>query len=93
MDVIFFSLSIHFICVANTNPNDVQSTLSSDGVLTITASRQSIQQDTERVVPITQTGATSKPAECASASAAPAPAAPAAAAAATTPDSAAPKVE
>lgn len=48
---------------ANTNPDDVQSTLSSDGVLTITANRKPIKQpDQERVVPITQTGP-SKPSE------------------------------
>lgn len=42
---------------ANTNADDVQSALSSDGVLTITANRKPIQpQDTERVVPIQQTG-------------------------------------
>lgn len=35
----------------------MQSSLSSDGVLTITANRKPIQQqDQERVVPITQTG-------------------------------------
>jgi len=45
---------------ANTNPNDVQSSLSSDGVLTITAARKQVQQNTERVVPITQTGPSKK---------------------------------
>lgn len=44
----------------NTNANDVQSSLSSDGVLTITASRKPVEpQNTERVVPITQTGPSS----------------------------------
>lgn len=48
------------------NPNDVQSSLSSDGVLTITAPRkQAAPENKERVVPITQTGpsSTSKPEE------------------------------
>jgi len=41
------------------NANDVQSTLSSDGVLTITAPRKPpAPVNTERVVPITQTGPT-----------------------------------
>lgn len=39
------------------NPNDVTSTLSSDGVLTITAPRKPLPPPTtERIVPITQTG-------------------------------------
>lgn len=39
------------------NSNDVTSTLSSDGVLTITAPRRSLPPpNSERVVPITQTG-------------------------------------
>lgn len=48
------------------SPNDVQSSLSSDGVLTITAPRkQAVPENKERVVPITQTGpsSTSKPEE------------------------------
>jgi len=41
------------------NPNDVSSTLSSDGVLTVTAPQKAqIQQNSERFVPITQTGPT-----------------------------------
>jgi crystallin alpha B len=41
------------------NPNDVQSSLSSDGVLTITSPRKPpAPVNTERVVPITQTGPT-----------------------------------
>lgn len=37
--------------------NDVVSTLSSDGILTVTAPKKSLKpQNTERVVPITQTG-------------------------------------
>lgn len=51
----------------------MQSSLSSDGVLTITANRKPIeQQDAERVVPITQTGPSAKPAEAATAPATPA---------------------
>lgn len=43
--------------LAGTNPDDVQSSLSSDGVLTITAPRKPAESaKTERVVPITQTG-------------------------------------
>lgn len=53
-------LTIFFIKIANVNPNDVQSSLSSDGVLTITGSRKEVQQNTERVVPITQTGQSKK---------------------------------
>lgn len=46
---------------ANTTANDVQSSLSSDGVLTITAVRKPVeQQNAERVVPITQTGPSQK---------------------------------
>lgn len=42
---------------AGSNANDVQSSLSSDGVLTITAPRKPpAPVNTERVVPITQTG-------------------------------------
>lgn len=42
---------------AGTHPNDVQSSLSSDGVLTVTAPRKpAVAANTERVVPITQTG-------------------------------------
>ncbi|XP_025830906.1 protein lethal(2)essential for life [Agrilus planipennis] len=36
--------------------NDVVSSLSSDGVLTVTAPKRKVQQTGERVVPITQTG-------------------------------------
>lgn len=42
---------------AEHNPNDVVSSLSSDGVLTITAPKKALPPpSTERVVPITQTG-------------------------------------
>lgn len=52
---------------AGTNPNDVQSSLSSDGVLTITAPRKpAVPANTERVVPITQTGPAPKQEEAAS---------------------------
>lgn len=48
-----------YLHTAGSNPNDVQSSLSSDGVLTITAPRkQPAPVNTERVVPITQTGPT-----------------------------------
>lgn len=44
-----------------TNPNDITSTLSSDGVLTITAPKKTAPPpDTERTVPIQQTGPSSK---------------------------------
>lgn len=45
--------------LAGVNPNDISSTLSSDGVLTVTAPlKPAIQQNSERFVPITQTGPT-----------------------------------
>lgn len=70
IDEQFFFLNIHFLysfisrqftrkyqLPAGSNPNDVQSSLSSDGVLTITAPRKpSVPLNTERNVPITQTG-------------------------------------
>lgn len=51
--VIFF-----FFCAAEINPNDISSTLSSDGVLTVTAPLKQVQQNSERFVPITHTGPT-----------------------------------
>ncbi|XP_026462342.1 protein lethal(2)essential for life-like isoform X1 [Ctenocephalides felis] len=54
-------ISRHFVrrymLPAEHNPNDVVSSLSSDGVLTITAPKKALPPpSTERVVPITQTG-------------------------------------
>lgn len=46
---------IHILLVG-TNPNDISSSLSSDGVLTVTAPRKPLPPpNAERVVPITQT--------------------------------------
>lgn len=53
------SLLILNFRLAGTNPNDISSTLSSDGVLTVTAPlKPAIPQNSERFVPITQTGPT-----------------------------------
>lgn len=85
LSITIFCQLVRFIYTANSNPNDVQSTLSSDGVLTITASRKPIQ-DAERVVPITQTGTAAAPASAVSPP-------PVAAASPASSDSAAAKVE
>lgn len=58
-------ISRHFVrryqIPPDVNPLDISSTLSSDGVLTVTVPlKQQIQQNSERFVPITQTGPTRK---------------------------------
>lgn len=47
----------YFFCIAGVNPNDISSTLSSDGVLTVTTPlKPQLPQNTEKIVPIQQTG-------------------------------------
>lgn len=55
-----YFIILYFFQSGEVNPINVTSTLSSDGVLTITAPRKALPApETERTVPITQVGAQS----------------------------------